>query len=116
MIERLRALPSRFLLFVGLALALVVLATSGILNANSDVEIERDEAITIAREHVGFEPERQEARIFRQGARLQPVWGVSFSVPSEDGGPREFERLTTVEIDAKTGEVLRVSVDDPENG
>lgn len=116
MIERLQALPSRFLLFVGLGLALVILAASGILTANRDVEIERDEAITIAREHVSFEPEREEARIFRQGARLQPVWGVSFSVPSDEDGPRDFERLTTVEIDAKTGEVLRVSVDDPEDG
>jgi predicted small secreted protein len=114
MIDRIRALPSRLLLLVGLGLVLVVLAASGILTADRDVEIERDEAITIAREHVSFEPKREEARIFRQGARLQPVWGVSFSVGSEESGPRDFERLTTVEIDAKTGEVLRVSVDDPD--
>ena len=115
MIERLRSLPSRLVIFIALGVVMVGLAVAGIFTADRDVEIERDEAITIAREHVSFEPEREEARIFRQGARLQPVWGVSFSIRAEDNAARDFERLTTVEIDAKTGEVLRVSVDNPDD-
>lgn len=109
-VGRIRSLPNRLVVLIALGVILTLLGLTGVLSANRDVEIERDEAIEIARQHIDFEPERSEARIFRQGPRLDPVWGVSFSIAS-DGGPREFERLTTVELDARTGEVIRISID-----
>ncbi len=104
-------MDKRALFFVVASVALLVLALSGSFNASSDVTITREEAIEIAYDHVQFEPVNTDARLIRQGFRLTPVWGVSLSIPSEDSS-QDFERLNTVEINAQTGEVLRVSVDD----
>ncbi|MGI9622005.1 MAG: hypothetical protein ACR2PK_04140 [Acidimicrobiales bacterium] len=110
MITRLRALPGRTKVFILLALALPILAFTGVLTSDNDVDVTRDEALEIARTYLDFEPVTEEARIFRQSARLHAVWAVVFTIP-EEGNPREFERRTSVELDARTGEVLRVSVD-----
>lgn len=99
------------MIFIAVSGLLVTLALTGRFNASSDVTITREEAIEIAYDHVQFEPVNADARLVRQGFRLTPVWGVSLSIPSE-GSSQEFERLNTVEIDAQTGEVLRISVDD----
>ena len=113
MIRRFLDLPGRTKVFIVLAIALPVLAVTGILNSQRDVDLSRDDALEIGRTYLDFEPEIEEARVFRQGAQLQPVWAVVFTIP-EEGNPREFARRTTVEIDARTGEVLRVSVDNIE--
>ena len=110
MIERFLQLDPRAKVFVVLGIALLILGLTGVLSARRGVEIEREEAIELARPHVDFEPTNTEARLFRQGVGLIPVWAVSFTIP-EAGNPREFVRLTTVEIDARNGELIRVSRD-----
>lgn len=110
LIRRFRGMPARTKLFAVLAILLPLLAILGVLRSDRDVEISRERAVEIARPHIDFEPIDANARVFRQGARLRPVWAVSFSIPAT-GNAREFERHTTVEVDAVTGEVLRIAVD-----
>lgn len=106
--------PGRTKAFIALGVLLLMLGVSGRLQASSDVSLERDQAIEIAREYLDFEPVNEDARLVRQGFSLVPVWAVSFSIP-EDDTTREFKRLTTVEINAETGDVIRIGRDqDPE--
>lgn len=97
--------PARFLLILGTLLLLA--AASGVLRADRDVAVSSEEALSIALARVDFVPGRTNVRLIRQGLTSRPVWAVSLSIadPSDD---REHERLTTVEVDARTGEVLRV--------
>lgn len=114
MIDRFMQMDRRAKIFVLLGLALLILGLTGLLSASRGVEIERDEAIELALPHIDFEPTSAEARLFRQGVGLIPVWAVSFTIPKA-GSSREFVRLATVEIDARTGDVIRISRDeDPE--
>lgn len=66
----------------------------------SQVRIDSQRAIEIARPQAGFAPERTQVRLVRQGLNGQPFWAVSFS-----GGAR----ITTVRIDANTGTVAAVN-------
>ena len=50
----------------------------------------------------GFKPERTQVRLVRQGLTGHPFWAVSFSVPAPSGDG--FAKLTTVRIDANTGD------------
>lgn len=86
---------------------LLILAASGILRADRGLEVSSEEAIAIAQEVVDFEPETVQVRLIRQGVGLRPVWGVSLSVPDPVSGT-SFSHLTTVEVDAIHGEVLRI--------
>ena len=110
MMSRVRAIPGRTKLFIGFGVLLAVLGLTGRLQASQDVSIEKAEAIEIGREYLDFEPVNEDARLVRQGFSLVPVWAVSFSIP-EDDTAREFKRLTTVEINAENGEVIRIGVD-----
>lgn len=110
MISRLRAIDRRLLMFGLIGVALILLAMFGVLDSRRDVRIEQQQAVEIARPHIDFEPEKADARLIRQGFRRTPVWAVSFSIPI-DGNPRDFERLMTVEVDATTGEVIRIATD-----
>jgi len=109
-IEQVRNMSGRAKVFAVFTVTLIVLAATGILRSDRDINLEPNEAVEVAREYVDFEPVNADARLVRQGFGLQPVWAVSFSIP-EDNNPRAFERLTTVEINATTGEVIRISVD-----
>jgi uncharacterized membrane protein YkoI len=73
------------------------------------VRLTEDQAIVIAERQVNFEPERTQIRLLRQGLNSKPYWIVSLSIPGE----REdtYRRLATVQIDAKTGEVVDVNRD-----
>lgn len=115
MIERFRAVPGRFKALLLLAILLGVLAGTGRLQASSGIEIERDQAVEIARSELDFQPERADARIVRQGFVLRPVWAVSFSVPTPDGDQNDFDRLLIVEVDAISGEILTVSDESPDS-
>jgi hypothetical protein len=86
---------------------LVLLAASGVLRADAGLEVDADQAVQIARQQVDFNPENVQVRLVRQGFGLRPVWAVSLSIP----GPQTntYLRLTTVEVDARTGDVLRVA-------
>lgn len=110
MIDRIRGADRRRLVFAAFAIALVIAAVVGVLDSQRDVEIDREEAVLLARPHIDFEPVNEDARLIRQGFQMAPVWAVSFSIPVE-GNPRDFKRLMTVEVDARTGEVLRISTD-----
>lgn len=109
--KRLRSIDPRLAIFLLLGTVLVVLAATGTFTVGSGVDLTVDEAIEIARPEIDFVPVNEGARLVRQGAGLQPVWAVSFSIPGE-GGRDDFERLTTVEIHANSGQVLRVSRSD----
>jgi hypothetical protein len=105
-----KRIDKRFAFFLGAGVLLIVLAVTGVFNSSSDVNISREEAIEIARPEIDFVPEQEDARLVRQGLQLAPVWAVSFSIP-EDGESRKFERIMTVEIDARTSEIIRISTD-----
>lgn len=106
MITRWKSLsrPSKVLLVLGAVLLL--LTSMGFLRADSGLEISSDEAIEIAEQHVDFVSEKTQVRLIRQGFNLRPVWAVSLSIPIV--GTSAFERLSTVEVDAVTGVVLRI--------
>jgi uncharacterized membrane protein YkoI len=73
------------------------------------VRLTEDQAIVIAERQVSFEPERTQIRLLRQGLNSKPYWIVSLSIPGEREGT--YRRLATVQIDAKTGEVVDVDRD-----
>ena len=94
---------SRIILVMGTVL--LVLAATGVLQADRNVEVSSEEAVEIARGTIDFQPENVQVRLVRQGIGLRPVWAVSLSIPLPNSS--EFERLVTVEIDAGNGGVLR---------
>jgi hypothetical protein len=98
------ARPTKVILVLGAIL--LSLAASGVLRADSGLAVTSDQAMEIAAQQVDFVSESTQVRLIRQGFNLRPVWAVSLSVPI--AGTGTFERLTTVEVDAVTGEVLRV--------
>jgi hypothetical protein len=102
------ARPTRVILVLGTILLL--LAASGVLRADRGIAVSSDQAVEIAREQVDFVSESTQVRLIRQGFNLRPVWAVSLAIPI--AGTGEFERLTTVEVDAITGAVLRVVTSD----
>jgi hypothetical protein len=73
----------------------------------AQVRVTQERAIATARERAGFEPERTQIRLVRQGLTAHPYWAVSLSVPAASGDG--FARLTTVRVDANTGEVDAVN-------
>ena len=73
----------------------------------SQVRIDQQRAVQIARPEAGFTPERTQVRLVRQGLTGSPYWAISFSVaaPSGDG----YSKLTTVRVDANSGKVASVN-------
>jgi hypothetical protein len=106
LIARWKSLTRSSKVLLVLGTSLLLLAYTGFLRADSGLQIGADEAIAIAEEHVDFVPEQTQIRLIRQGFNLRPVWAVSLAIPIE--GAKDFERLATVEVDAVTGQVLRV--------
>lgn len=96
--------PAKMLLVMGAIL--LVLAATGVLQASRGNEITKEEAVEIARGEVDFEAEDLAVRFLRSGASLQPTWIVSLSTFAEDGSR---ERLSVVQVDAATGEVITVA-------
>jgi hypothetical protein len=102
-----RGLPPRsrwaVLAFVGglLLLALVVSRTCG----SQDKQISSEQAVAAAQAEIDFEPDHTAVRFLRQGVPSRPYYGVSFSAGTE-GQPGY--RLTTVLVDARTGQVTQV--------
>lgn len=115
LLDRAQAIPGRTWILIVLGVVLLFLGLSGRLGVGNDVDITREDAVEIARPSIDFEPVNADARLVRQGVGHRAVWAVSFSIPGSDGR-NDFERLTTVELDAKTGEIIRVSVDNPDDG
>lgn len=99
-------------ILVALGVVLLFLGVTGRLGVSADIELEADDAIAIAlaQPQLDFTPVDSGARFMRQGVGLRPVWAVSLSIPSAEPG-EDFARHMTVEIDAVSGDPLRVSVD-----
>ena len=66
----------------------------------SQVRIEQEQAVELALPRAGFEPERTQVRMVRQGLNGRPFWAVSFSTDT---------RITTVRVDANTGAIAAVN-------
>jgi hypothetical protein len=73
----------------------------------SRIRISKEQAIETARPAAGFEPERTQVRLVRQGLNSQPFWAISFSIPAPSGDG--YARLTTVRVDAVDGSVESVN-------
>ena len=66
----------------------------------SQVKIDQQEAVGIARPEAGFTPDRTQVRLVRQGLNGTPFWAVSFS---------DATHVTTVRVDANTGAIAAVN-------
>jgi hypothetical protein len=92
-------------------LAVVALFAVTLVAAQScqqaQVRVSKERAIATARPEAGFEPERTQVRLVRQGLTAHPYWAISFSVPAESGDG--YARLTTVRVDANSGKVEAVN-------
>jgi uncharacterized membrane protein YkoI len=66
----------------------------------SQVRIESEQAIELALPQAGFEPDRTQVRLVRQGLNGRPFWAISFS---------DADQITTVRIDANTGAIAAVN-------
>jgi hypothetical protein len=73
----------------------------------AQVRVDQERAIATARKEAGFTPERTQIRLVRQGLTGRPYWAISFSVPAASGDG--YAKLTTVRVDANSGEVDAVN-------
>lgn len=85
-----------------LLLAVIVTRTCGA----EDVKINDEEAVATAKAAVDFDAERTAVRFVRQGVRSQPYYAVSLSSGTEG---QSGYRLTTVLVDARSGEVAEIT-------
>ena len=93
-------------------LAVAVLFVATLLVAKScqqaQIRVSQERALATARTQINFRPEQTQIRLVRQGIVSKPYWAVSFSIPREGGG---YSRITTVRINANTGKVAAVNVE-----
>jgi hypothetical protein len=68
-------------------------------------EISQEQAVTIAREEIDYEPVRVMVRLLKRGLKSRPYWAVSLATVADTGA---LERVTVVVVDAKTGEVSEI--------
>ncbi len=75
---------------------------------DSQVRVEKDQAVAIANEQVDFTPTYTQVRLLRQGINRKAYWFVSLSIPIGFQGDRAdlFAALSVIKIDARTGEVV----------
>lgn len=96
-----RVVTGRRILFVLLVAVVFLVAHSC---QRSQVRINQQRAIDIARQKVDFRPTQTQIRLLRQGLNSHPYWAVSLSVPN--GG--DYSELTVVKVDANSGSVVSV--------
>jgi hypothetical protein len=92
---------------VGVLALLAVTVVAAQSCQQSQIRVSKERAIATARPEAGFEPERTQIRLVRQGLNGHPFWAVSFSVPARDGDG--YAELTTVRVDANSGKVDSVN-------
>jgi hypothetical protein len=85
------------LLVVGLALVH--------FGTQSAKKIRKDEALAIARPHVDFEPNGHQIRFLQRGIPPRGFWIVTYYIRGALGS---YQRVTTVFVDASSGEVTEV--------
>jgi hypothetical protein len=86
-------------------LAVTVVAAQSCQQAQ--VRVSKERAIATARPEAGFEPQRTQVRLVRQGLTARPYWAVSFSIPAASGDG--YAKLTTVRVDANSGKIDAVN-------
>jgi hypothetical protein len=74
----------------------------------SSIRLNKDQAIAKAEEQVSFTPQRTQIRMLRQGVPSKPFWIVSLSRRGKAAD--SFSSLAVVRIDANTGKVVSVRV------
>jgi hypothetical protein len=102
--------PARFS-WRGLAAVLALLAVTAFAAHScqqSQIRFSKEQAIEKARPEAGFDPERTQIRLVRQGITGHPFWAVSFSVTAP-GTSDDYTELTTVRVDANTGSIDAVN-------
>jgi hypothetical protein len=92
---------------LAIAVLLAVTAVAAQSCQQSQVRLSEEQAIELALPRAGFEPERTQIRLVRQGLTGRPYWAISFSVPAASGDG--YAKLTTVRVDANTGEIEAVN-------
>lgn len=100
---------------VAVLVALLLVAYFGARSCQDDqIKVSQDEAVAMATEQVDFEPTRTQIRLLRQGLNREPFWFVSLAIPvGDDPDADRFRRLTLVQIDARTGEIVNVDQEVP---
>lgn len=105
--QRVRGLSrSTKALIVGVIL-IALLGVSGVLRAGNDVTVSSERAVDIATERLDFEPDLTAVKMVREGIDLHPIWAVSFS--TEGTGGERYGEILVVSVDARSGEIIRVS-------
>ena len=93
---------------IAAVVALIVLTAIAAQSCQqAQVRVNQERAIATARPQAGFDPERTQVRLVRQGLTAHPYWAISFSVPAASGDG--YAKLTTVRVDANTGKVAAVN-------
>ena len=94
-------------LFRVAALAVVLLAAFAASRscASSGTKTSQSEAIAIARKQLDFTPKCVQIRYLRIGLQSQPVWAVALWTLKNG----RFDRVTTVMVAARTGQVVSVN-------
>ncbi len=102
-----RPTPGRVAILIGLFVLALIFAKSC---QQSQIRIDEQEAIALAKQQVDFEPKETQIRLVRQGLNRKPFWFVSLSDPiGSPTSPEGFSRLVVVKIDANTGSVEEVN-------
>lgn len=118
MLRRLMAVPGRTKLLIAVGVLLVFLFAT---RSCQGVDISEEQATATARAALAddpgaFTPERTEAQILRQGFPPQSMWVVVFTVREPDGGPEDFLHRAAVWVNAGSGELEQINVDEPSDG
>jgi hypothetical protein len=74
----------------------------------SQIRIDKDQAIATAKQEIDFTPTRTQIRLLRQGITSEPYWIVSLSIPTDRNDV--FRKLALVKIDANSGKVHSVKI------
>ncbi len=102
-----RPTPGRVAILIGLFVLALIFAKSC---QQSQIRIDEQEAIALAKQQVDFEPKETQIRLVRQGLNRKPFWFVSLSDPIGSAiDPEGFTRLVVVKIDANKGSVEEVA-------
>ncbi len=72
---------------------------------SGELNVDEQEAISIARRAIDYRPERVQVRLVRRGVRSRAFWAVSLSTRTAGGS---FENVTVVVVDARTGRIDEV--------
>ncbi len=114
-LSRLGRLQGRTVLLIAVGVLLAVLFFT---RSCQGVDISEQEAQATARAalaaHPGaFAPEHTEAQVLRQGFPPESMWVVVFTVREPDGGPEDFLHRAAVWVNAGSGELEQINVDEP---